>query len=281
MKQTSPTSIENVLNKDARKIATRTFGNRHGSIARMMSPGDLGQVIKPFIFFDDATIAATSGGFGMHPHSGIATVTLVLSGSVWINDTVGTSAVLNAGDVEWMRASGGAWHEAAPRGNEGIHALQLWLTMPPHLENTTPYSSHITANTVPRVGPANVLVGHYEGATGPVPHDEGINYLNVELSAGETWQYTPPSGHTVAWIYVYRGSLKTTGEEFEKQLVVFENGEKPIQFSADNSVGFVIGSAIAHNHDLVMGPYSVHTSREALQQGLTEIHRIRAVSNLR
>jgi redox-sensitive bicupin YhaK (pirin superfamily) len=269
------------LDKTGRKIATRTPGNRQGSITRMMSPGDLGQIIKPFIFFDDAAIPATSGGFGMHPHSGIATVTLVLGGSVWINDTVGTSAVLNAGDVEWMRASGGAWHEAAPRGSDGIKALQLWLTMPPHLENAKPYSSHIAANTVPRVGPASVLLGDYKGVTGPVPHDEGVNYLNVELAAGETWQYIPPSGHSVAWIYVYQGSLKTAGELVEKQLVVFENGDEPIQFSGAESVGFVLGSAIAHNHDLVMGPYSVHTSQQTLQQGLTEINRIGAALRVR
>ena len=257
-----------------RKITTRSSGLRHGPITRLMSPGDLGQLIKPFIFFDDAEIPAASSGFGMHPHSGIATVTLILDGSVWINDTVGTSAVLNAGDVEWMRASGGAWHEAAPRGSEGIHALQLWLTMPPHLENATPYSSHIAADTVPRVGPASVLVGHYEGKTGPVPHDEGVNYLNVALEVGQSWRYEPPAGHSVAWIYVYRGQLKTAGEVFQKQLVVFENGEASIDFTTDESVGFVIGSAIPHEHEMFMGPYSVHTSRQALKDGLSEINRI-------
>lgn len=143
-----------------RKIATHTKGITHGPITRLMSPGDLGHVIKPFVFFDDANIPAAAGsGFAMHPHSGIATVTLVLSGSVWINDTAGTTAVLGSGDVEWMRASGGAWHEAAPRGSEGIKGLQLWLTMPPHLESAAPYSRHISANTVPRVGPASVLLG--------------------------------------------------------------------------------------------------------------------------
>ena len=277
LEQTPPLDADKrVSGANQRKITTRSSGLRHGPITRLMSPGDLGQLIKPFIFFDDAQIPAASSGFGMHPHSGIATVTLILDGSVWINDTVGTSAVLNAGDVEWMRASGGAWHEAAPRGSEGIHALQLWLTMPPHLENATPFSSHIAADTVPRVGPASVLVGHYEGKTGPVPHDEGVNYLNVALAAGQSWRYEPPAGHSVAWIYVYRGKLKTTGEVFQKQLVVFEKGEAAIEFTADQSVGFVIGSAIPHDHEMFMGPYSAHTSRQALKDGLSEINRIGA-----
>jgi hypothetical protein len=35
-----------------RKIARRTRGSRHGPITRLMSPGDLGQLLKPFVFLD-------------------------------------------------------------------------------------------------------------------------------------------------------------------------------------------------------------------------------------
>jgi hypothetical protein len=36
----------------------------------------------------------------------------------------------------------------------------------------------------------------------------------------------------------------------------------------------VLGSAAKHPHDLVLGNYSVHTSREALREGEAEIRRI-------
>ena len=39
-------------------------------------------------------------------------------------------------------------------------------------------------------------------------------------------------------------------------------------------MGFVLGSAIKHPHDLVLGHYSVHTSAAALEQGEAEIQRI-------
>ena len=39
---------------------------------------------------------------------------------------------------------------------------------------------------------------------------------------------------------------------------------------------FVLGSAPAHPHDLVLGNYSVHTSGRALRQGEEEIRRIGA-----
>lgn len=35
-----------------RAIVHRTTGSSHGPITRLMSPGDLGQLCKPFVFLD-------------------------------------------------------------------------------------------------------------------------------------------------------------------------------------------------------------------------------------
>jgi len=59
-----------------RRIVRRVVGERHGPITRLISPSELGEDLKPFIFLDffDANIEP-GFGFGMHPHSGIATLT--------------------------------------------------------------------------------------------------------------------------------------------------------------------------------------------------------------
>src|SRR5580692_3186993 len=94
-----------------RKIVRRTRGSRHGPISRLMSPGDLGQVLKPFVFLDlFDTAEAPFSGFGLHPHSGIATVTYLFEGETRYEDTTGATGVLPQGGVEWFRAGGGAWH---------------------------------------------------------------------------------------------------------------------------------------------------------------------------
>jgi len=43
---------------------------------------------------------------------------------------------------------------------------------------------------------------------------------------------------------------------------------------AEGPTSFVFGAAIKHPHSLVLGDYSVHTSREALARGEAEIDRI-------
>src|SRR5258706_7329043 len=94
-----------------RQIARRTRADSHGPITRLMSPSDFGQLLKPFVFldlFDNGGVPFA--GFGLHPHSGIATLTYVAEGGAGYEDTNGATGLIPAGGVEWMRAGGRVWH---------------------------------------------------------------------------------------------------------------------------------------------------------------------------
>jgi redox-sensitive bicupin YhaK (pirin superfamily) len=67
-----------------RRIVHRTRGQEHGPIVRLMSPSDLGEELKPFVFLDlfEADMRALAGSMPVHPHSGIATVTVFADGDV-------------------------------------------------------------------------------------------------------------------------------------------------------------------------------------------------------
>ena len=126
-----------------RSIVHQTRGSTHGPITRLVSPGDLGEVLKPFIFLDRFEVAA--GGqpprFGMHPHSGIATLTYLIAGQTAYEDTTGEDGargVLPQGGVEWMMAGGGVWHTGTLDHNARVLGFQLWVAMPPCLLYTSP-----------------------------------------------------------------------------------------------------------------------------------------------
>lgn len=72
------------------------------------------------------------------------------------------------------------------------------------------------------------------------------------------------------------GALLTPSRISRGELAIFERSTSPIEFVADGDTRFVLGSAAEHPHDLVLGNYSVHTSREALERGDAEIRRIGA-----
>jgi redox-sensitive bicupin YhaK (pirin superfamily) len=263
------------LQQHGREIVYRTSGHTQGPLTRLMSPSDLGEVIKPFVFLDlfgfDSRFAPTPMDFLWHPHSGIATVTVMLEGEVRYADTIGKEGLLPAGGVEWMRASNGVWHTGEPKGR--TKGFQLWVALPPELENAANASHYVAPKDVPDEGPVRIILGAYGKAKSPIAAPP-MTYLVVSLKAGERWTYQPPKGHDVAWVAVHEGLLGTSSPIRTGEIAVFESSEDSIDFIAHGDTGFVLGSAARHPYELALGRYSVHTSTEALRRGEAEIRRI-------
>jgi redox-sensitive bicupin YhaK (pirin superfamily) len=114
---------------------------------------------------------------------------------------------------------------------------------------------------LPEEEPARVILGSHGRTKSAILAPDKINYLDVQLAAGESWTYQPPPDHDVAWLAV-------AGE-----LIAFE-ANQAIIIEADRASRFVLGSAAKHPHELIMGRYSAHTSRAALADGESEIQRI-------
>jgi redox-sensitive bicupin YhaK (pirin superfamily) len=257
-----------------RRVVFRTRGLAHGPVTRMVSPSDLGQLIKPFVFLDliDTQEAIGEQGFGWHPHSGIATLTLAMEGHGRYAESIGHEGTMEAGDVEWMSAGRGVWHSgfAAPP----IKAFQLWVALPPERELAPAFSQHLSVDDIPSDGPARVLLGRSGEAVSPIDAPPGVSYLVVRLEARQRWTYRPPRGHRVGWIAVMDGSLCTPDPVDKGELAVFDHSDGAVEFEARTDARFVLGTAIPHPHDLHVGYYSVHTSAAALIEGEREIARI-------
>jgi redox-sensitive bicupin YhaK (pirin superfamily) len=268
-----------------RSIVHRTRGLRHGPITRLMSPGDLGERVKPFVFLDlFESDGLKGGGFAPHPHSGIATLTTFLEGEATYADTTGKSGVLTDGSVEWMRAGEGVWHAGGPMPGKAMRGYQLWLALPRELEHAPPESLYLEDARIETDGPARVLLGSYGDKSSPIPLPVPIAYLHVRLKDGEHWIYRPGADHDVAWLALNCGRLHVSGEVLEREMAVFADGAEPIELLAEGAVEFVIGSAARHPHPLVTGYYSVHTSLQALAQGernIADLEQTAAVATLR
>ncbi|VWX62919.1 Pirin [Burkholderiales bacterium 8X] len=269
-----------------RRIAYRTRGHGHGGITRLMSPSDLGESLKPFVFLDifnmeRPLLDAMRAGAGMsiHPHSGIATVTVLTEGQMKFDDPSSGTGTLSYGGLEWLRAGGGVWHgkELTPDNVPLVQGFQLWIALPPELENGEPESRYIEPQDVPSAGPARIILGEHAGVHSPTPAPVGINYLLVTLEAGQSWTYQPPAGHTVGWLAVARGTLQAGAAVRAGDMVVFEASEDAITVQAgmDGDAVFVLASAIPHPYELHLGSYSVHTSEQALEAGERRIETLR------
>lgn len=256
-----------------RSIVLRTKGSRHGPITRLVSPSDVGEFIKPFVFLDLFDISASNApNFGWHPHSGIATLTLLHQGAIEYQETTGVKGILAAGGIEWMRAGGGVWHTGAALGQ--AKGFQLWIALPEELETAPSQSHYLSESQVPAEEPARIILGSYGRARSAIHSPQGINYLDVQLAAGERWTYQPPLHHEVAWLAVSDGTIRTPELVSAGEFVAFAESNSALSIGAETASRFVLGSAAKHPHDLVLGHYSVHTSRAALAAGESEIQRI-------
>jgi redox-sensitive bicupin YhaK (pirin superfamily) len=275
MKVRGTTPFKATTEARARRVAYRTRGHSHGPITRLVSPSDVGELIKPFVFLDYFDIEPKDmPKLGFHPHSGIATLTLLLAGRLHYEETSGTKGVIEPGGVEWMRAAGGVWHTGGALGTARTKGYQLWVALPPEMESIESAAQYLGGEHFQWHGPARVILGRHGEASSKVSAPATMNYLDVELKKGEKWRYEPPADHTVAWIAVHAGKLATPEIVDKGELAVFEESNGALEFEALEDTGFVLGSAVKHPHDLVLGHYSVHTSKAALDRGEARIAEI-------
>src|SRR3981189_399816 len=117
-----------------RRIARRTRGTAQGLVTRLMSPSDFGEILKPFVFLDLFDHQGAPFYGGLHPHSGIATLSYVIEGAVSFVDPDNVRGTLSAGGVEWMQAGRGMWHGGGLAKAGRTRGFQLWLALSPDPE---------------------------------------------------------------------------------------------------------------------------------------------------
>src|SRR6202166_144211 len=178
-------------------------------------------MLKPFVFLDLFDHKGAPFDVGLHPHSGIATLTYVAEGAISYIDPDSVKGTLAAGGVEWMQAGRGMWHGGGLDKAGRTRGFQLWIALPPELESGPTISIYQAREEVPQVGPARVLLGSYGSASSAIVVPSPINYLAVRLKAGERWRYEPPTGHTVLWVAIASGVLSAPDELRRGDLAVF------------------------------------------------------------
>ena len=84
-------------------------------------------------------------------------------------------------------------------------------------------------------------------------------------------------GHEVGWLSAARGRLEADGPITAGEMAVFERSRAAIRLRGGTETGarFVLGTAVPHPYDLVLGYYSVHTSLAALKAGEARIAELR------
>jgi hypothetical protein len=174
-------------------------------------------LLDPFLMLDEFKSdrpADFVAGFPTHPHRGFETVTIVLSGEVAHEDSVGNHGVIAGGGVQWMTAGRGILHSEMPAVSTPgglLHGYQLWVNLPAAHKMTRPRYQDLSGSAFSTVAVddarVRVLAGRVGNTRGPV---DGIVtaplVLDATLGERARLRHDVDAGHAVA-VYVVDGAV--------------------------------------------------------------------------
>jgi len=247
------------------------------------------QRVSPFVLMDYgppkefSPLARGKRGVGWHPHRGFETVTLAWEGSVAHRDNAGHTGVIGPGDVQWMTAASGIFHEEyheeqLTRRGGRMHMMQLWVNLPGKDKTAPPGYQPIKAIDIPNVplrdgGHVRVIAGEYEGAKGSAHTYTPITMLDVRLSAGARLGVPLPASYN-ALAVVAQGRVKAgrffagTGE-----LVLFRNDGASVELAAEEDAHVIVLAGEPIDEPLVQyGPFVMNTVEE-IEQAIADVER--------
>lgn len=161
------------------------------------------------VFNDD--IIDGHQGFGMHPHSNMEIITLVLSGEISHADTHGGHAIVGPGGVQVMSAGSGLMHSEKNQGEDAVHLYQIWIM--PREENITPRHDERDFSRMEH----NKLVplASWYDHDALMIHADAVIYRGI-FDEETSWTHMAHAGTGNVFLYVTRGSVELlSGETLE------------------------------------------------------------------
>lgn len=172
------------------------LGGPRAMTVRRTLPQKRRSLIGPWCFVDHFgpdDVSATGGmAVPRHPHTGLATVTLLFAGQIDHLDSKGFANTVRPGEVNLMIAGRGVSHsEFSTRATTTLHGVQLWYALPDALRDGPAQSQHHVPRLTPIEG-GTVLpyLGHVAGASSPVDTRTPALAAEIQIEARRSVEIT-------------------------------------------------------------------------------------------
>jgi redox-sensitive bicupin YhaK (pirin superfamily) len=243
--------------------------------------------VSPFVLMDYGPpkefgpLARGKRGVGWHPHRGFETVTLAWEGAVAHRDNAGHAGVIGPGDVQWMTAGAGIFHEEyhaeeLTRQGGRMHMMQLWVNLAGKDKAAAPGYQPIVAGDIPRVsldggGTVRVIAGEHRGARGPAKTFSPITMLDADVKAGGRLQVPLPRSYN-ALAVVAEGRVRAgTHSASTGELVLFANDGTSLELTAAEDTHVIVLAGEPLGEPIVQyGPFVMNTVRE-IEQAIVDV----------
>ena len=190
------------------------------------------------VFNDD--IVSGSNGFDMHRHREMEIVSIILSGTITHEDSIGTRERIKAGEVQVMSAGTGIEHSEYNREDKDLHLYQIWF-MPNKKELKPSYQQ----KDFSKVDRANSLlaVASGDGINGALNINSDATLFLGHLEPGQQLEQNIDFDSEISkkyFIYVKSGKLQVNDTKLDAGDQARIEDEPSLAISATETAEFVL-----------------------------------------
>jgi hypothetical protein len=151
-------------------------------------------------------------GFATHPHGDMEIISYVVSGALEHKDSMGTTAVMKAGDVQRISAGRGVRHsEYNASAVEPVHFLQIWIQ--PDAKGVSPSYAERSFGSIE--SGSLQLIASKGGRADSIPIHQEVEVYVARLQEGRSLDHAFAASRA-GWVQVIDGQLLANGEVLDQ-----------------------------------------------------------------
>jgi redox-sensitive bicupin YhaK (pirin superfamily) len=186
------------------------------------------------VFNDDVVNPGT--GFPTHPHEEMEIITIVLSGEITHEDSMGNKSVIKAGDVQRMSAGTGLTHSEYNLAENPVNFYQIWIfpdqsALKPTYDQKTYSSSQWKNRLLP--------IASGQGIPDAVTVNTDATIYRCDLDEGQSVTFDTTIGRRI-FIYLTNGEMSVGGKQMEHKDQARIDTENPMPIKASTNAGFLL-----------------------------------------
>jgi len=176
-------------------------------------------------------------GFGTHPHRDMEILTYVLDGALAHRDSLGTSSIIRAEELQSMTAGTGiSQSEFNASATEPVHLYQIWIF--PERKGLTPGYEQREFASAEKPGQLRVVASRDGRDDSLTIHQDASVYLG-SLREGDAPKYKLAPGRH-AWVQALRGRLTINGRVMEAGDGATVSDESEISLASDGNAELML-----------------------------------------
>ncbi|MEM0136736.1 MAG: pirin family protein [Thermoplasmatales archaeon] len=243
-------------------------------ISRLFGSQKTYQFTDPFLlldYFGSDNPEEYAMGFPWHPHRGIETLTYLLKGKVEHEDSIGNSGTIHPGEIQWMTAGSGIFHQEMPSSlgqDKEMLGFQLWINLKKADKFSKPTYRSINVNRLNKLqsdkNEIKIISGSILGSYNPSMESHSLEVSYFDITSNGGFMEIPKQEGFTSLIIPLDGKMTSNGTELNKlDVAVYDSKVGVISIEGTQTHRYIYISGMRTNEPITWyGPIVMNSWKE-------------------